>query len=478
MKKSEIAFHVVRIPVDYLMLLAAAFAAYFLRFGSIVANIRPVVYAMPLSEYTAIVFLITAVLIFIFALTGLYSFQGRRSILQEARSIFIGCSTGVLLIIVLIFFQRELFSSRFIIITGWILSIVFVTLGRMIILKVQRALFAKGIGVHKIIIFGSNSSAKALRAMLEQNASFGYKVIQIFDRYHHDTLQQISELHNTEHLNEVIQADTTLSHEEENELVEWCHEKHIIFKYVPNIYETKAIHVAVDSLAGIPIIELIRTPLDGWGRVAKRTLDLFGALMLIILTSPLMVLAAIAIKIEDRGPVIYKNGRVGYRGKIFVVYKFRSMQSEYCTDHKKEISGIEGFAEKFEQALISKQNSREGAVYKIKNDPRVTAVGRWLRLTSIDELPQFFNVLKGDMSLVGPRPHQPKEVAKYHKSQLKLLAIKPGITGLAQISGRSNLPFDEEARLDIYYLENWSLFWDIHILLKTPIALFKKRKAL
>src|SRR3990167_725918 len=210
MKKSEIAFHVVRIPVDYLMLLAAAFAAYFLRFGSIVANIRPVVYAMPLSEYTAIVFLIT----------------------------------GVLLIIVLIFFQRELFSSRFIIITGWILSIVFVTLGRMIILKVQRALFAKGIGVHKIIIFGSNSSAKALRAMLEQNASFGYKVIQIFDRYHHDTLQQISELHNTEHLNEVIQADTTLSHEEENELVEWCHEKHIIFKYVPNIYETKAIHVA------------------------------------------------------------------------------------------------------------------------------------------------------------------------------------------------------------------------------------------
>lgn len=479
MKKSELMFNVLRLPVDYLALLAAGLGAYYIRFSGIVVDVRPALYEIPLSEYFVFIVVIAALWIFVFALVGLYSFRGVRGMLKELGSILSGCSAAVLLLIVIIFFRRELFSSRFIVLVAWGLSLIFVSLGRIIMLSIQRQLFRHGIGTHKVLIIGDNNSAQAIEDMMNRRISLGYKVIDRLKEYNTDVLEYIKKTNESMGIDEVIQADPHLLREQESELVEFCHAKHITFKYVPNIHEARSINVDVQSLAGIPILELIRTPLDGWGRVAKRALDVVGSVLLIIITSPIMLAVAIALKIEDGGSVFYRNGRVGYKGKIFEVYKFRSYKLEYCTDWKRE-TGLakESLAEKFEKELIAKKNARQGPLYKIKDDPRITKVGALLRKTSIDEIPQFFNVLKGEMSLVGPRPHQPKEVAKYNKHHLKLLAIKPGVTGMAQISGRSDLHFEEEAKLDIYYIENWSLLWDIIILLKTPFALLRKRETI
>ena len=169
---------------------------------------------------------------------------------------------------------------------------------------------------------------------------------------------------------------------------------------------------------------------------------------------------------------MYKNDRVGKEGKMCKLFKFRSMLIQYCTgnEYAKET------AEEYERELIRKQNSKDGPVYKIADDPRVTRVGRFIRRWSIDELPQLFNVFLGNMSLVGPRPHQPREVAKYEFHQKKVLDIKPGVTGMGQISGRSDLTFEEEVKIDTYYIENWTILLDLAIVLRTPLAVLKGRK--
>ena len=224
---------------------------------------------------------------------------------------------------------------------------------------------------------------------------------------------------------------------------------------------------------GIPVVEVKKTPLEGWGRIIKRIIDVILSLLFIVIFSPVMIIAAALVKIDSRGPVLYKNLRIGKDGKSFKLYKFRSMLLQYCTgdEYANET------AQEYEKELIKTQNTKSGPVYKIADDPRVTKIGRFIRRWSIDELPQLFNVFNGSMSIVGPRPHQPREVAKYELHHKKLLTIKPGITGMAQISGRSDLTFEEEVKIDTYYIENWSSLLDFSILLRTPAAVLRSRKA-
>jgi len=177
--------------------------------------------------------------------------------------------------------------------------------------------------------------------------------------------------------------------------------------------------------------------------------------------------------LEGEGPIIYKNERVGGDGKKFFVYKFRYIKWQYCITKENDKLNE---ALKIEEKLIEKQSIRRGPIYKIKSDPRKTCVGNFIEKYSLDELPQFFNVLQGNMSMVGPRPHQEREVEKYMDYHRRLLTIKPGVTGLAQISGRSDLDFEDEYKIDLYYIENWSLWMDIVICLKTIPVLFRSRK--
>lgn len=476
MKKTALIFTIILLPLDFLMLILAALSAYYLRVGWLVAEIRPVIYTLKLGEYLSYSFVVALIWLIIFALAGLYRI-GKHKLNEEIAKIFLACSTGILTIIVAIFLKRELFSSRFIILAAWAFAIVYVSIARIIIRKIQKTLLDKGIGVTNVILIGNSKNTQLLADEINQNKSLGYKILKTFTSFDEKVKQEILDLKNKEGLDEIIQTDPDMERKIILDLIAFTEENHIVFKFMADIYQTMISRLAIDTLAGVPIFEIRKTKLEGWGRIYKRIFDFIGALFLIILTSPIMLATALAIKLDTKGPVIYKNKRIGTKGKEFNLFKFRSMFYELSTGVGSEEQQKKAL--EYEQRLIAEKNTRGGALYKIGEDPRVTRVGRFIRKFSIDELPQFFNVLIGQMSLVGPRPHQPREVAQYQKLQRHVLDIKPGITGMAQISGRSDLRFDEEVRLDTYYIENWSLWLDLRILLRTPIVVLSpKRKAL
>jgi exopolysaccharide biosynthesis polyprenyl glycosylphosphotransferase len=380
-------------------------------------------------------------------------------------------STGVMVLVVYIFFHREFFTSRFIILSGWILSIVFVSTSRLIIQSIERYLFRKGIGIHRIVLIGEGQLAEDLAKELYRNPALGYKIVERFKNFNNAVRNRLLEIKSVLGLDEIIQADPNLPREEAIELFDFCQEHHLIFKHAADLYDAKTSNVEIDTIKGLPIIEIKKTPLDGWGKILKRIFDIIGSLILIILFLPLMILTAIAIKLESKGPILFRRlddgtlvKRVGEHGKLFNYFKFRSMQEKSNSLRYTQLADL---------------NLRKGSpLVKIKDDPRITKVGKFIRRFSIDELPELFLVLTGKMSLVGPRPHLPEEVAQYKKHHRRVLTLKPGMTGMAQISGRSDLSFEDEVRLDTYYIENWSLGLDLQILLKTPFAVLKKRETL
>ena len=462
MKKHELIFSAVLVPIDYLMIVVSGWLAYYLRFESFLTELRPVSYDLAFREYLIIVLGVALIWLGIFAISGLYTIGGTKRSIDELAKIFIACSTGVMLIIILIFFKRELFSSRFIILIGWILSIILVSIGRVIIRSIQHSLFRKGVGVHNVVIIGNDKTTSDIVKFIHQNPSFGYRVADVFNNFSENTIAEIFEKMRVKQIDEIILADSNLSKDNTLSLIDFANEHHLVFKYAADLFDTQATNLEVSTISGIPIVEIKRTPLDGWGKIIKRTFDIvFGILFLLIL-SPIFLVLSIIIKIDSEGPVFVRLERIGEGGKRFTLFKFRSMIKD---------------AHQLKKNLIALNERRDGPLFKIKNDPRITRLGKFLRKTSLDEFPQLFNVIKGQMSLVGPRPHEPEEVAKYQKHQRKVLTIKPGITGLAQISGRSDLNFEEEVRLDTYYIENWSLRLDLQIILKTPFIVLTTKSA-
>ncbi len=459
MKKTELIFTALLVPLDFLMIILAGIVAYFLRFSSFFQEIRAVIFNLPFEYYLKILTLVALSWIVIFAFSGLYAVNARRKFIDELYKIFLACSSGMMLIFTVIFIKRELFDSRFIILAGWILSIIFVFLGRLTVRKIQRIFFKKGIGAHNLIIIGEDKTTENIVKLFKENPEWGYRVIDWVKDYKKDW-NKLLQLVKENRIDEILQCEDR--GEEALELVIFCNEHHIVYKYIPTLFETQATNIEINYLGGFPIIELKKTPLDGWKKILKRIFDIVGSILAIIVFSPIMLLVAIAIKLDSKGPIFFGYQRIGQHGKPFFYFKFRSMidgahKMRYDPQFRKKVYDTRGW-------------NKENPMIKYKNDPRVTRVGKILRRTSLDELPEFFNVLIGKMSLVGPRPHEPEEVAKYKREFKKLLTIKPGITGLSQISGRSDLNFSEEARLDIYYIENWKLKLDLYIL-------FKKRKA-
>jgi exopolysaccharide biosynthesis polyprenyl glycosylphosphotransferase len=395
-----------------------------------------------------------------------------RSLGQEVYRVILACSTGLVLVVVLIFVFRELFSSRFIVLAGWLLAIIYISLARTIIRSIQRFLLTYGVGVHKIVLVGNSQTTDTLIHEFSSQKSSGYEIVKRLKNFSLEDEQELAEYLKSGEVDEIMQSDPNLSKAEVLRLFDFADENHLTFKYAADLLGAKVLKTEVSEIAGLPIVEVKETPLDGWGRISKRIFDVIFAVFLLILFSPVLLLTAMAIKLNSRGPIIYKNERV-FKTGVFKLFKFRSMIYQYCVgdDYGQEQALV------MEKKLIEEKNTKQGPVYKIGDDPRLTSVGKFIRRWSIDELPQLYNVLIGDMSLVGPRPHQPREVAKYERHHKKVLTVKPGLTGLAQISGRSDLSFEDEVRLDSYYIENWSILLDLSILLRTPLAVFKKRKA-
>lgn len=465
MKKSELFFNVLRLPVDFVMLLFAGIVTYFLR-TEILSAFRPVLFEfnLPFAKYFYLVLFVSLLFIGSYAISGLYSLKSRRGLFDELMKIVVASSAGIMLVIIYIFLRQELFDSRFLVLGSWFLAIVFVFIGRMLVSWTQKFYVAKrNFGVHNVIVIGNDELATSVVSQIKNEPHHGYR---LFKHTLSPELSEIREAKTSGLIDEVIL--TNLDYPEKNilELIDFCHENHIVFKYVPNIYKTLTANFDIDIVGGLPLIELKRTRLDGWGKVIKRTFDIFASIFGLIIFSPLFAIVAIAIKLDTSGPVFARLKRVS-KNREFKLYKFRGMIAH----------DPDGGAESLKASLAAFNERKDGPLFKMKNDPRITRVGKVIRKYRIDELAQFVNILKGEMSLVGPRPHQPDEVEKYKKHHRKLLAIKAGATGLAQVSGSSDIPFEQEVALDTYYIENWSLWLDLKIVLKTLFKMFTDKSA-
>lgn len=463
---------VFQVPLDIIMLMLAGVSGYLLRFAPWAVEIKPVVFDFTLFGYISIVLTVIPIWLIIFALLGLYTPDANRKYVQEMIRVFVASLASLSAIALYILFTQQTFDSRFLVAASFICAVIFIALGRMFMRGLRVLFYRFGVGRRRVVLIGEGEIADSLIDILQTRSALGYEVIERFKNFTEGAKARLLKLKP----DEIIFANPRSREDEALQAIDFASDKHIVFKYSADLFSTYSTNMAVYPMGGIPVVELKRTPLDGWGRVVKRLFDItFGLVMLIVL-SPFMILVALFILLETGRPIIYKNERIGLRGQKFFTLKFRSMHQKDSTGAQFGAAGLR--AEKREKELIKKQSIKDGPVYKIAHDPRVTPFGRFLRRLSIDELPQLFNVVAGDMSLVGPRPHQPREVAQYQKEHRKVFTLKPGITGLSQISGRSDLSFAEEHRLDVFYIEKWSLLLDIVIFLKTPFILFKKRRAL
>ena len=471
MKKAELFFSAFQVPVDYIMLVLSGIIAFYLRKTQAIQGLRPILYDFSIREYLQILLVVAAFFVIVFALESLYSIKSNKGKLAELYRVARAFTIGLMAIVMILFLVPEWFSSRFIILMSAGIGVILVSLARVGLRNFQMYLLVKkGIGVRRLFLLGKNNFAESLKKNIKEDPYLGYVLV---DHREEIDFRRIELLKKQNKIDEIIESNPGVNKKDLFKLKEFCIRNRIAFKYVPTLIQTSNFNVEI--FLGEPLVEIKNTSLEGWGKILKRGFDVVGALVGIVLFGLLMLVVAIITWIDSGFPAIYFNRRVNHKGGEFDLYKFRYMKREYS--HGKQFSAKHNKkALHFLADLIDKQSIKKGPLYKIKDDPRKTKFGTFIEKYSIDELPQFFNVLKGNMSLVGPRPHQPMEVEKYKDYQRRVLTIKPGITGMAQISGRSDLSFNQEVKLDIYYIENWSLWKDIQIIYRTIPTLLSKRK--
>jgi len=469
--------------IDFIVLSLSFLLAYHIRTN---IDIRPLANPTTAIAYIKLVLTLSTIGIIIFFFAGLYNIKKPESRIDELKKIFLAVSTGVMMIIILDFVKTQhIFPAKSIPIYAWAIAIVAVSISRQLLRELQRYLFKFGVGVQNTVVIGANRISQLILSEIKRKPYLGYNIIGILDKRKigEDFLgykvigseNMLPELARKRNVDEIIQANPQLSPSNVAEMISLSDQYKIDFKFAPSLFGVYTTNTSVNILAGIPIVELKKTPLEGWGRIIKRLMDIIGSLMALIIFSPILIIVILLVKISSNGPLLYKHKRLGRFGKNFYLYKFRTMKIEYCRG-----DGYGGKqAEEYFQKLMSDPDKKEEFTkdFKLKDDPRVTSIGTFLRKTSLDELPQLINVLKGEMSLVGPRPVVEEEIEKYGSNKQQRLILKPGMTGLWQISGRNDLTYSERAKLDIYYIENWSLFLDIKILFKTLLVFFKVKSA-
>ncbi len=338
--------------------------------------------------------------------------------------------------------------SRMVLAMSWLLAIVFLTVWRIVFDVVMIGFRKRGIGLTRVLIVGGDEFGRAFHELLSANPELGYRSAGFVEDDHFDALD---ERLRRDPVDEVMMATRQADAETVMSVMSVCQSLAIRFSMVPTLFNVMTSRVQVREIAGVPIFALDERIFLRSSRLLKRAIDLTLGTVALVLASPVFGLAAALIRVESKGPTLIRQTRVGKGARPFTVYKFRSMRQD--ADALKDD--------------LRHLNESQGPLFKIKNDPRITRVGRIIRKLSIDELPQLVNVLRGEMSLVGPRPPLPDEVDQYESWQRKRFEVLPGLTGLAQISGRSDLSFDETLRFDFYYIENWSPLVDIKIMLKS-----------
>lgn len=469
-------YSLILILIDALVLLLAFAIAYVLR---VQYDPRPLLAPIYAREYFTSFLVIVPVWILVFATLGLYQPGTYNRRLVEWGKIAIGSFIGILLVIGYEYVSgTHLFPARLVAVYALIGSFLLVLLEREILRITRSLLYFFDKGTRRVLIVGNSLAARDVANELAETHRSGYRIVAIagpkklippgLDVIHFTSVASALKNIDDLRINTIIQTNLYENPEQNQRILSAAQTRHISYSFIPAEAEFYTGKNTVDVFLGYPMISVSQTPLIGWGAIAKAIFDRIVSFVLIILLSPIFLLLMILQKLFSRGPIFYVSDRLSQFSKPVRLIKFRSMKAQYgqkdAAEEFREM-GREDLAEEYEKDR------------KVTNDPRITWFGKFLRSTSLDELPQLFNVLKGDLSLVGPRPILPQE-AKFSPVRTALLhSVKSGVTGLWQVSGRSNLSFDERIELELFYAQNWSFWLDIKILLKTVAVVLRRSGA-
>lgn len=455
------------ILLDAILISLAFRIAYWMRYEQEWGGAVEPAHHVPYLQYFPIAIGLTALMLLTFGIEGLYNGRRGASFFEEIYAIFNGATTAIVLTIVFFFFYRPQFYSRLIFVYVAGVSVTLLGASRLVERLIRQYLRRRGIGVVRLLIVGGGEMGRTLMRHIVAHPELGFEIVGFVDddperctdigRFKAlGSTHALPDLVQSLNVDEVIITLPWQYHRKIIRVLDQCEREQVRSRIVPDLFQLSLSRVDLDELKGVPLIGTKEPAIKGWGFTIKRMMDVTIASMVLLLLSPVIAVTAILISLDSPGPILFLQTRVGRNGRLFTLYKFRSMHSG--AEHEME--------------ELRPHNEADGPIFKMKEDPRVTRVGRWLRKFSLDEIPQLWNVLKGDMSLVGPRPALPSEVAQYEAWHRRRLEVPPGLTGLWQTSGRSDITFDEMCLLDIYYAERWSPLLDTVIFLKTiPVVL-------
>ncbi len=439
------------------------------------------------APYGALLFLVILIRVLALRYYDLYRLRGEFSFFEDGIRVFKSTAIASLLIVAAAFLYRGGFNfrafsyARSVFVLDFLIALASFYSLRLIVRSAQTFFRIRGINLIPTLVVGRGPEATFCIKEMRQRPSLGYRVIGAVDiggagptgEYEGvpvvSNLAGLPEAIRESGANEVIIADSQVDADALFDVMMRCGRRRgIEFRIAPSLFNCLPSKTEVDQIGALPMIRLFREPLSDFARGTKRISDILIAAITLALLSPFWFLIALLIKFDSKGPVFYAQERVGMDGRIFVVYKFRTMRMDADSEIHREYQRkfIAGHAE-------ANVGDAHKPAYKLRDDPRITRVGRMLRRLSLDEIPQLFNVLRGDMSIVGPRPPIPYEVEAYELRHRKRLDMKPGLTGLWQVSGRNRLPFEEMVKLDLFYIENWSLLFDLKIILRTVLVMMR-----
>ena len=454
--------------VDLFMVLAGFRLAYALRFESGL----PWLYQAEVSNlafYSGLVFLLAPVWLVVFRFFGMYDFRHLFAGMHEYSRVLNACTLGIMLVVLITFFFPDLVIARGWLVLSWILVTWCVLLGRFMLRRVVQSLRVRGRFLTTVLVVGANEEGQAIAAQLLDNPKAGVWIAGFADdQLSTDSqssletpilgsIDSVANLVRRHGIQDIIIAATALSREQLLGLFQtFGSSEGVTLHLSSGLYEIMTTGVEVQEIGNVPLLSISKVRLTGGEMLLKRVLDLLVSSIRLLVFWPLMLVIAVAIKFDSPGPIFHRRRVVGVGGKLFDALKFRTMY-------------VDADARLAQDVELRRQFEDN---YKLKDDPRVTRLGRFLRRTSLDELPQLLNVLVGQMSLVGPRMITSEERTRYGKWRMNLTTVKPGITGLWQVSGRSDLSYNDRVRLDMHYIRNYSIWFDLHLLYRTvPVVL-------
>jgi len=462
---------------DIAAVLIAFTVAYVLR---VQLDTRPLIAQIGALSFFEIFVILSPFWVLTFASLDLYAPRVYQKRLTEIGKLFIGSFLGILLVLGFSFAtDRVVFPARLVAVYAAILVFVLLVIGREILRQARTIAFGYGRGIQRVMIIGSGNVASDIITNLQDTEQSGYNIVAICGTgATHKSAKKFTNLDNALGSLKLLDIDTIIQTElfkdtdVNRRVFESALVNHVGYSFIPGEVEFYSGSNVVDVLSGYPIISVSQTPLLGWGEVVKRIFDICVSFVLIVLLSPVFLVISLLQKILNPGKIIYPHERVTKKGRHFNVYKFRSMRRKKGFEHA--LASDEFRAMGREDLALEYERD-----WKVENDPRITPFGNFLRKSSLDELPQLFNILKGDLSLVGPRPMLENEIdLKYSKKHgASLLSVRSGLTGLWQVSGRSEISDEQRVQLDLYYVQNWSFWLDIKILIKTIGVVIKGRGA-